>query len=129
MDHHNPTPVSARIDGSARFAAHRAQGIRLLPTGQLCVQHRRLRVRASIRREPPIDFILMLTRHDRTVEDAGDLIDVACDLGDDLPRPHIVPGEEVGETFDVVAAPTAPRPARRQRTLSGSSIRAASSQA
>lgn len=28
-----------------------------------------------------MDFIFMLTRHDRTIEDAGDLIDAACDLG------------------------------------------------
>ena len=34
-----------------------------------------------MRREPPLDFIFMLTRHDRTVEDAGELIDAACDLG------------------------------------------------
>jgi hypothetical protein len=28
-----------------------------------------------------MDFIFMLTRHDRTIENAGDLIDLACDLG------------------------------------------------
>jgi len=28
-----------------------------------------------------MDFIFMLTRHDRTIEDAGDLIDAVCDLG------------------------------------------------
>jgi hypothetical protein len=28
-----------------------------------------------------MDFIFMLTRHDRTVEDAVDLVDAVCDLG------------------------------------------------
>jgi len=28
-----------------------------------------------------MDFIFMLTRHDSTIEDAGDLIDAVCDLG------------------------------------------------
>jgi len=28
-----------------------------------------------------MDFIFMLTRHDRTIEDAADLIDAVCDLG------------------------------------------------
>jgi len=34
-----------------------------------------------MRGEPPLDFIFMLTRHDRTVEDAGELIGRACALG------------------------------------------------
>jgi thiamine monophosphate synthase len=34
-----------------------------------------------MRRESPMDFIFMLTRRDRTIEDAADLVDVACDLG------------------------------------------------
>jgi hypothetical protein len=28
-----------------------------------------------------LDFIFMLTRHDRTIDDAGELIDAVCDLG------------------------------------------------
>jgi hypothetical protein len=52
-----------------------------LPNAIVCAQHRGLNVGATTRREPPIDFIFMLTRSDRTVEDAGDLIDAACDLG------------------------------------------------
>ena len=28
-----------------------------------------------------MDFIFMLTRHDRTVEDAAEIVDAVCDMG------------------------------------------------
>ena len=31
--------------------------------------------------EPPVDFIFMLTRSDRTIDDAEDVVDAVCALG------------------------------------------------
>jgi thiamine monophosphate synthase len=52
-----------------------------LPGARFCVQHPHLSVPALGHREPPVDFIFMLTSHDRTVADAEDVIEAACDLG------------------------------------------------
>ena len=69
--------ITGRLSGSGRSVGAPLDAsrpmVKALASGIICVQHRCLRVRASIRREPPMDFIFMLTRNDRTIEDAGDL--------------------------------------------------------
>ena len=72
--------------GEQRRRAPRARGARQRDDGRRRARRAAcltplLKPSASLRRFRPVDFIFMLTRHDRTVEDALELVDAVCDLG------------------------------------------------